>query len=54
MISVDKAKKILSSKGKEYSDKEVKEILREMYILSNIEYEEFKKSEKKKKSSNLH
>ena len=51
MLSISKCKEILESRGKKYSDSEVKDIRELLYKLAEIEHNNFKENLKNGKIS---
>jgi hypothetical protein len=54
MLSVESCQKILNSNGKNYTQEEIKKIRDFLYLLGEIDYEQFKEIEKNKQSSHIH
>ena len=50
-FSIEKCKKTLNKKGRNYSDEQVKKIRDFLYFLAELEYENFKKHEVHEKTS---
>ena len=54
MLSVESCQKILNSNGENYTSEETKKIREFLYLLGEIDYEQFKESKKHQESSHLH
>ena len=54
MLSVESCQKILNSNGKNYTHEEIQKIREFLYLLGEIDYEQFKEIEKHQESSHLH
>ena len=54
MLSVESCQKILNSNGKNYNQEEIKQIREFLYLLGEIDYEQFKEREKLQESGHLH
>jgi len=55
MLSIEKCKKILNKKEKKYTDEQIKKLRNFLYILAEIDYNNFKENLiYEQKSNNLH
>jgi hypothetical protein len=54
MLSVETCQKILNGNGKKYTHEEIKKLRDFLYLLGEIDYEQFKESKKRQESSHLH